>query len=180
MSTLWSVILNRMDKVGQKFWTEWRAKVVDASTGAADAGAIPMLGPDGKIDSSMLPGGGGGSDVVATLTAAQNINAFQVVAVHTDGLAYLADASVAADDERVIGLSITSATTGGTIQVQQIGPVTNLGWAWTPGMTLYLGLNGTLVTTVPSLPTSVFELSMGTTISATEIEVQIGTPIVLA
>src|SRR5208337_1799929 len=63
MSTVWSVILNRKDKLLQAFWTEWRAMVVTVSSGPPDAGAIPMLDASGQIDSSMIPGGGGGSTV---------------------------------------------------------------------------------------------------------------------
>jgi hypothetical protein len=54
MSTVWSVILNRLDDLSQ-VWKEWRGSVVTTSSGAADAGAIPMLGPDGQLDSSIVP-----------------------------------------------------------------------------------------------------------------------------
>lgn len=57
MATIWSVILNRIDGALQ-VWKEWRANVVDSSSGAADAGSIPMLGPDGKLDPSMVPNTG--------------------------------------------------------------------------------------------------------------------------
>jgi hypothetical protein len=55
MSTIWSVILNRIDGLSQ-VWKEWRAMVVSVSSGVADAGAIPMLGPTGQLDPSMIPG----------------------------------------------------------------------------------------------------------------------------
>jgi hypothetical protein len=165
-----------MDQIGQKFWTEWRANVVE--TGPAQEGDIPMIGPDGVIDPSLLPGGFS-NPVVTTMTAAQTIGAYQVVAVHGDGLAYLADSSNLADSSQTIGLAITSAINpGDTLQVQQVGFLSNLGWNWSSiGVTLYLGLGGTL-TTNPN--TGVFELPMGTTISNTEIEVQIGLPIIFA
>src|SRR5271157_196347 len=72
MSTVWSVILNRKDKLLQQFWTEWRALVVSVSSGAADAGAIPMLDASGQIDPSMIPGGGGGSTVSVNGTLVAN------------------------------------------------------------------------------------------------------------
>ncbi len=113
------------------------------------------------------------------MTAAQTIGAYQVVAVHADGLAYLANSSNLADSSQTVGLAITSAINpGNTLQVQQVGFLSNLGWNWpTPGKTLYLGLGGTL-TTNPN--TGVFELPMGTTISNTEVEVQMGLPIIFA
>jgi len=178
MALKWSVILNRMDKIGQKFWTEWRNEVTDVSTGAPDAGAVVMLGPNGKIDPSMLPASG--SDIViTTLTANQTIGAYQVVAVHADGLAYLATSTNSSDASQTIGIAISSAVNpGDTLQVQQVGFLSNLGWNWsTPGVTLFLGINGTLVTN-PS--TGVFEIPMGTVISNTEIEVQLGLPIIFA
>ena len=52
---LWSVIINRKETLSQAFWTEWRNTVVSISTGAADAGAIPMLNASGQIDPSMVP-----------------------------------------------------------------------------------------------------------------------------
>jgi len=177
MALKWSVILNRMDQIGQMFWTEWRANVVESQP--AQEGDIPMLGPGGIIDPSLLPGSTGGATVTTTLTAAQTIGAFQVVAVHADGLAYKADSSNFADSSQTIGIAISSAINpGDTLKVQQVGFLSNLGWNWpTLGVTLYLGLGGTL-TTSPN--TGVFELPMGTTISNTEIEVQIGLPIVFA
>ena len=63
MATIWSVILNRKDQLLQQFWTEWRALVVSVSSGAADAGAIPMLDPSGKIDPSMIHGGATGTEI---------------------------------------------------------------------------------------------------------------------
>lgn len=66
MATIWSVILNRIDNaLGNPPWKEWRVPVVSSSTGAADAGAIPMLGPNGMLDPSMIPAGGSANIVTA-------------------------------------------------------------------------------------------------------------------
>lgn len=178
MSTLWSVISNRKDGLS-KVWKEWRSSLIDVSTGPPDAGAIVMLGSDGKIDPSMLPASGG-DVVVTTMTAGEAIGAFQVVSVHVDGWAYKASATNAADASQTLGIAITSAVNpGDTLRIQQIGFLSNLGWNWpTPGQTLYLGPGGTVVTTVPAFPS--FELTLGTTLSNTEIEVQVGLPIILA
>jgi hypothetical protein len=53
--TQWSVIANRKDKAHQGFWTEWRVGAVSVGGTAAQAGSIVLLGPDGKIDRSLLP-----------------------------------------------------------------------------------------------------------------------------
>jgi hypothetical protein len=63
MSTIWSMIVNRKDKLLQSFWTEWRAKIVTTSPGPGDPNpiVIPMLdNSTGQLDPSLIPGGGGG------------------------------------------------------------------------------------------------------------------------
>jgi hypothetical protein len=111
------------------------------------------------------------------LTTGENINAFQVVVVRGDGLAYIADSGDVENSSGVVGVAITSVQAGQVINVQQIGLIDNLGWSFVPGMTLYLGLIGALVQTPNA---GVFELSMGTAISATQIREQIGEPIIFA
>lgn len=170
-------IVIQEERNGQTIWKQIIEGVITVSQGPQDAGSIVQLGPDGKFDPSVIPGGGGSTSVTVTLMAAETINQFQAVAVHTDGLAYRADSSNLADSDRVIGIAATSATVGNSITVQQIGSMNNLGWSWTPGQSVYLGLTGALVTS-PNI--GLFELPMGTTISATELEVQIGSSIIFA
>jgi hypothetical protein len=49
-----SLLANRKDAVGQQFWTEWRTGLVSVGGTAAQAGDVPLLGPSGTIDPSML------------------------------------------------------------------------------------------------------------------------------
>jgi len=114
---------------------------------------------------------------IVTLTAGQNIGAYQAVAVHADGLAYIADAGTLADADRFVGIAVTSALTGNTLQVQQSGTIDNVGFLFTPGTTIYLGLAGAL-TASPGL--GLFELSLGVATSASQLEMQIGLVIVFA
>src|SRR5208282_6457797 len=60
MATIWSIIANRIDGLST-VWKEWRTYIVSVSSGPADAGSIPMLGPAGQLDPSMIPGGASGS-----------------------------------------------------------------------------------------------------------------------
>lgn len=119
---------------------------------------------------------------MVTMTSGQVINAFQVVAVHADGLAYKADVTNAADADRIVGIAITSATViGNTLQVQQIGKLDNPGFTFAPGRSVYLDLASALTQTVPtSVAGFAFELVVGVALSATRIEIQIGLPIILA
>lgn len=178
MSTCWSVILNRIDNaLGNPPWKEWRASVVSVSSGAADAGAIPMLGPDGQLDPSMIPTVQ--PPVIAiTLTAGANVNAFQAVSVHADGLAYPADASTLSDAGAVVGIALTSATTGNTLNIQQAGKFINNGYNFTPGVQTFLGLSGTLVDSLPV--GAVFQQPMGTAINSTSLLLEVGLPIILS
>lgn len=121
------------------------------------------------------PSSGGSSSI--TLTAGENISAFQAVAVHGDGLAYKASAGTAADAVRFVGIAITSALTGSNVQVQQVGVIDNNGFLFTPGEMVFLGLAGALVQT-PGV--GVFELPLGVALSASELEAQIGLPILFA
>lgn len=63
MSTIWSIIVNRKDKLLQSFWTEFRKALIDTSSGPADAGSIVMTAATGRIDPWLITGGGGGSTV---------------------------------------------------------------------------------------------------------------------
>lgn len=54
-----SLLVNRRDRVGQVPWTEWRTGVSVTGGTTAQAGFIPLLGPDGTLDPSF----GGGSTV---------------------------------------------------------------------------------------------------------------------
>jgi hypothetical protein len=112
-----------------------------------------------------------------SLMAGENINAFQAVAVHADGLAYKADASNAADAGRVVGIAITSATTGNSLEVQQLGEIDNAGFLFTPGAWVYLGTGGALVQTPNA---GAFELPLGVALSASRLEAQVGLPIIRA
>jgi hypothetical protein len=69
-----SLILNRKDKPGQVPWTEWRDEIVLVGGTPAQAGNLALLGPDGKFDPSVIPGGSGGSTVYVNGTLVNNPN----------------------------------------------------------------------------------------------------------
>jgi len=115
--------------------------------------------------------------IVLTLNAGENVNAFQAVAVHADGNAYKADAGNTADADRVVGIAITSATTGNSLTVCQVGEIDNAGFSFIPGSWVYLGTGGALVQTPNA---GLFELPLGVAISASRLEAQIGQPIIKA
>ena len=58
------------------------------------------------------------------------------------------------------------------------GAITNPSWTWTPEQSLYLGSNGTIVTT-STIDGAAFSLKVGYAISAIKAFIKIGTPVVL-
>ena len=124
-----------------------------------------------------ITGGGGSSGETVSLIAGQNINAYQAVVVRGDGLAYIADANTVADADRFIGVAITSAGIGTLVQIQQDGLLANLGFSFTPGAQVYLGLAGALVQAPGG---GAFELPLGVALSASLLELQVGLAIILA
>ena len=69
-----SIIVNRRDVVGQKAWTEWRTGLVLTGGTPAQAGDLALLGPNGKFDPSVIPGGSGGSTVSVNGTTVTDPN----------------------------------------------------------------------------------------------------------
>ena len=55
LSPIWSMIANRRDKANQKFWTEYRQYGYVTGGTPTQANGYVVLGPDGKIDPSLLP-----------------------------------------------------------------------------------------------------------------------------
>ena len=71
---IWSNIANRKDKVNQKFWTEFRQYGYITGGTPAQANGYVVLGPDGKIDPSLLPASGSTVRVNGTPITNPNFN----------------------------------------------------------------------------------------------------------
>ena len=84
-------------------------------------------------------------------------------------LASAADISVA---DRVLGALDENGETVTS------GLIENAAWTWTPGQSLYLGIDGNVVTT-STVDGAAFSLKVGYAISATQMFVKIGTPVIL-
>lgn len=77
-------------------------------------------------------------------------------------------------DAKPIGISITSAITGGKIKVLILGIVEGSDFPWANGTRLFLGPNGTITSTVP---TSGYSTIIGEALAVGVISLSIGTPI---
>jgi hypothetical protein len=94
------------------------------------------------------------------------------------GQAFLMDASDIAQAHLCVGITETSAASGGAVQVINDGVITDGSWTWTAGP-VYLGEDGALTQTVPASPGQAFNLRVGTAVSATRLVVKIDRPIKL-
>jgi hypothetical protein len=60
------------------------------------------------------------------------------------------DADTPADSGAAIGITKTAAITGSTVEYLIAGPMSDAGWAWTPGRPVFCGANGVLTQTAPA------------------------------
>lgn len=81
---------------------------------------------------------------VITMIAGAELNGHRFVAANAEGKAVHADT----EHPSVIGLIVSSATTGESVEVVVFGPVTHSGWSWSEGE-VFLGPGGRPVQNVP-------------------------------
>jgi len=145
---------------------------IDASAGAGDAGKIPSTKADGTLDESLLPASAkpvsltgtfgatvGNSKVIYTDPADQKVK----VATNT-GLGTKAE-----------GFVITGGATDAAATYYQRGRMTGL-TGLTAGKTYYLGADGAVTDTEPTAGVAQI---VGIAASATEMDVQIGTAVLV-
>lgn len=164
--------------IGNKI-TEFAALV--ASAGAGDAGKIPALDSSGRLDNSFMPAGiGADTKAIVTseaLTAGDFVNIYDVSGTATCRKASAADATKPAH-----GFVLDNVTSGGAATVYFEGPnsavtgltagVTQVLSAATPGASVALA-------SAPAADGNVLQV-LGVATAATEINVEIGQPIVRA
>jgi hypothetical protein len=92
------------------------------------------------------------------------------------GEAHYASAADAASAHACIGITTGAAIEGDNVVITTLGRMVEGSWAWTPGLPVYLALNGLLTQTVPTTDTL---LEVGIATAATELEVRIRPPITL-
>ena len=106
-----------------------------------------------------------------SLVAAANISALRAVTTDGSGQAVYASNDTLANAQ-VVGITTTSATTGGTVRVVMNGTITDSFWAWTKG-TVYLGTNGNLTQTAPTGGAIV--VHVGRALTATTLQIDVDT-----
>ena len=118
-------------------------------------------------------GGGGGASEALNLTFTNdNAVAYKMVALNANGETVLASSLQLTQVDKILGILNNSG------QTITFGSVTNPSWTWTPDQSLYLGGNGSIVTT-STVDGASFSLKIGYAITPTKAFIKIGTPVVL-
>lgn len=109
---------------------------------------VAAMGPQGPEGARGLPGPAGGSAIERV--ASGPIGGHRLVRSLGASLVGYVDAASAGHGDDTLGVTTSAAVDGATVLVQVAGPVEFNGWAWTPGIPVFAGLNGLLTQTPPS------------------------------
>ena len=150
------------------------------SAGAGDDGKIVALGTDGKLDVSVLPTGVGPD--VTTMVASEALTAGNIINVWDDSgtrKARKADASTANIGRRGVGYVLANVSSAATATVYFDGTITGLS-GLTIGVPYYLsGTAGAITATAPTTSGHTVQ-EIGWSISATELSFEPMKPLLLA
>lgn len=109
------------------------------------------------------------SQDIAVLTAGENIDAYKICYMGSDGEIYLATNNDTEAKASPVGLALESIVEDATGNVRvRSGFVTNGSWAWTAGDQLYLSTAGDLTNIVPTTD-DVHVVGLGVALSPTKI-----------
>jgi hypothetical protein len=142
---------------------------IDVTVEADVAAIVAVGGPSGPAGQ---PGG-----VVERVTAAA-LSGHKLVVPLDDGTVNYGDSSNILHANRPVWLTTGAWGSGVTATLVAAGPVTEPSWNWTPGLPIWLGLNGALTQTIPV--SAVFARQVARVINATTLEFTTQQPIMLA
>lgn len=164
---------------GQKFLKQVNGVITEqealqTSAGAADAGKVPGLDANGRLDNSMMPVGIGADTKVITTSEALSAGDWVNIWNSTGAKARKADAST---QKEVHGFVLSAVASGGSATVYFEG-TNNMVTAQTPGQ-VFLGNAGAGVAAAPTAAGSIVQ-RVGVAVSTTEVNFERSQPIVLA
>ena len=107
------------------------------------------------------------------LPSGEEITNLHVVGVGVDGKAYLVKSSEALTSGAAVGIAVTSAITDQDITIKVVGVFESLSLLLTPGLPVYVGVDGELSQVVPTKPANKFSQQVGTALSSTKILIEI-------
>lgn len=127
------------------------------------------------------PGPAGSStDLVFTRIAGQDLSAFRVVTPLSDMTVVYADSATLTDVTKPLWLTLDAGLTDDPVRLTPLGNVTDSSWGWTPGLPVFLGQNGVLTQTSPTLSHGdVFIVQVASPDTATDVFYCPRNPIIL-
>lgn len=149
---------------------------VQTSAGAANAGDLVALDDTGRISNDMMPVGIGAD--TATITASETLAAGDWVSVWNDSGAKVRKADATTAGKEVHGFVLSAVTSGNPATVYFEGTNTQV-TGQTPGSVYLQTTAGTGGATIPSASGNVVQ-QIGVAVSATAVNFERGTPVVLA
>lgn len=124
------------------------------------------------------PAGPAGATGALTCRAGETLGGHRIVRNRGDGTIGYADQRTAAHADDIVGMTQSSAVAGTDVNVQRAGPITMGGWAWTPGLPVFLGLDGLPTQTVPA-DGAAFLLCIGHAEDADTLFLDLDSPVLL-
>ena len=149
---------------------------VQTSAGAGNAGDLVSLDDTGRIDNSMMPVGIGAD--TSTITASETLAAGDWVNVWNSTGAKVRKADATTAGKEAHGFVLAAVSSGGNALVYFEGTNTQVS-GQTPGPVYLQTTAGTGGATIPSASGNVVQ-NLGVAVSATEVNFERGTPVVLA
>lgn len=147
------------------------------SAGASDGGKIPALGPNGKLDDSMMPTGIGADTV--QVESSENLSAGDFVNIYNDaGTAKCRKADATTAGKEAHGFVLDSVTAPDPAVVYFEGTNDQLS-GLTPGVQ-FLDTTAGLPTSTPPATSGNIVQKIGIATSATTLNVECNNPITLA
>ncbi len=149
---------------------------VQASAGAGNAGDLVSLDDSGRIDNSMMPVGIGAD--TSTISASETLAAGDWVNVWNNSGAKVRKADATTAGKEAHGFVLAAVTSGNPATVYFEGTNTQVS-GQTPGPVFLQTTAGVGGPTVPSASGNVVQ-QIGVAVSATAVNFERGTPVVLA
>ena len=149
---------------------------VQTSAGAGNAGDLVSLDDSGRIDGSMMPVGIGAD--TATISASETLAAGDWVNVWNDSGAKVRKADATTAGKEAHGFVLSAVTSGNPATVYFEGTNTQV-TGQTPGPVYLQTTAGAGGATIPSASGNVVQ-NLGVALSATDVNFERGTPVVLA
>ena len=146
-------------------------RAASVSTAAGAGVVVRQSAPVARVVKAVESGPPGppGSALVQA-TAASAINGHRAITFDDGGRVRHADCTLP-NDSYVFGISLNAANTGENVDVRITGTLEHIGWTFTPGGAIYLGVSGVLVQTLPI--DVVLIKRLGVALSATRIQIDL-------